>query len=128
MPHARKQSQTKKHMTKQPTAKPQMTAQPDKDTQRQLKRIAHHLDPVVLVGDHGVSDPVIAETERALSDHELIKVRINAADRATHRALAEQLANACNASVVQNIGRIAVLFRKNPQPNPKLSNLSRFGK
>lgn len=98
----------------------------DRDTRRELKRIAHHLDPVILVGDQGVSDAVIAETERALADHELIKVRIHAADRDARRELGEALATACSAAVVQSIGKVAVLFRKNPEPNPKLSNLTRF--
>ncbi|MEQ8861619.1 MAG: ribosome assembly RNA-binding protein YhbY [Pseudomonadales bacterium] len=98
----------------------------DRDTRRDLKRIAHHLDPVVLVGDQGISDALIAETERALGDHELIKVRIHAADRDARRALAEALAEACNAALVQTIGKITVLYRRNPEPNPKLSNLSRY--
>ncbi|MDZ7668966.1 MAG: ribosome assembly RNA-binding protein YhbY [Gammaproteobacteria bacterium] len=100
---------------------------PDRDTRRQLKRIAHHLDPVVLVGDHGVSAALIAETQRALADHELIKVRIHAADREARRAMAQSLAEACDASVIQSIGKVTVLFRKNPEPDPKLSNLVRFG-
>jgi len=100
---------------------------PDRDTRRQLKRIAHHLDPVVLVGDHGVSAALIAETQRALADHELIKVRIHAADRQERRAMAQALAEACDASMIQSIGKVTVLFRKNPEPDPKLSNLVRFG-
>lgn len=100
---------------------------PDRDTRRQLKRIAHHLDPVVLVGDHGVSDALVAETQRALADHELIKVRIHAADREARRAMEQALAEACDASVIQSIGKVTVLFRRNPEPDPKLSNLVRFG-
>lgn len=99
------------------------TAMPDN---RQLKRIAHHLEPVVLVGDQGVSEALIAETRRALDDHELIKVRIHAADRDTRRAMADALANACDAAVIQRIGKVTVLYRPSPEPNPKLSNLVRF--
>lgn len=105
-----------------------MTASPpDRDTRRHLKRIAHHLDPVVLVGDHGVSAALVAETQRALADHELIKVRIHAADRQARAGMAQALAEACDASVIQSIGKVTVLFRKNPEPDPKLSNLVRFG-
>lgn len=104
-----------------------MTAESlDRETARALKRIAHHLDPVVLVGDQGVSEALVAETERALADHELIKVRIHSGDRDTRRALADALAEATGAAVVQSIGKVTVLFRKNPEPNPKLSNLVRF--
>jgi RNA-binding protein len=99
-------------------------AAPDK---RALKRIAHHLDPVVLVGEQGVSDNVIAETRRALDDHELIKVRISAGNRQARDVMMRELAEACGAAVVQSIGKVAVLFRKNPEPNHKLSNLTRFG-
>jgi RNA-binding protein len=100
---------------------------PDRDTLRQLKRIAHHLDPVVLVGEQGVSEAVVAETRRALDDHELIKVRIHATDRDAREVITSKLAEACGAAVVQRIGRIAVLFRKHPHPDHRLSNLVRFG-
>lgn len=98
----------------------------DRETRRALKQIAHHLEAVVLVGEQGVSDAVVAETDRALDDHELIKVRIHASDRHARKALAEALATACGAAVVQSIGKVTVLFRRNPEPNPKLSNLVRF--
>jgi len=101
-------------------------ARHDMSTRRKLRRIAHHLDPVVLVGEHGVSESVVAETRRALDDHELIKVRLHAGDRGTRQAMTQALARACDADVVQRIGRIAVLFRPNPGANQKLSNLSRF--
>ena len=99
----------------------------DRDTRQQLKRIAHHLDPVVIVGEHGVSEAVVAETIRALADHELIKIRIHADDRDARQATTRQLAAACDAEVVQSIGKVAVLFRRNPEPNHRLSNLTRFG-
>lgn len=91
-----------------------------------LRRIAHHLDPVVLIGDQGLSEGVIEETQRALSDHELIKVRIDTADRTARGTMGDDLATACNAQIVQRIGKITVLFRANPKPNVKLSNLHRF--
>lgn len=98
----------------------------DRATVRNLRRIAHHLDPVVLVGEQGVSDAVVTETGRALADHELIKVKIHAGDREVRRELAEALAAATDAAVVQSIGKVWVLFRRNPEPDPKLSNLTRF--
>ena len=97
----------------------------DNQTRKQLKQIAHHLQPVVTVGDAGVSDAVIAETDRALKDHELIKVKLHSADRDEREHLGETLAAACEAETVQKIGKVIVLFRRNPQPNPDLSNLSR---
>ena len=110
------------------TQRKTMPATPlDNRRKKQLKQIAHHLDPVVTVGDQGISEPLIAETQRALADHELIKVKIHAEDRTERKALGEALAEACEAHIVQTIGKVAVLFRKNPEPNPRLSNLARFG-
>ena len=98
----------------------------DAKTKRRLRQIAHHLDPVVSMGDQGMSEGLIAETERALVDHELIKVRINMLDRKDRNSCGRDLAAACNAEVVQRIGKIIVLFRTNADANPKLSNLTRF--
>ena len=94
---------------------------------KRMRQIAHHLDPVILVGAAGVTDSVIAETTRALWDHELIKVRIAGEDRSARQAGTERLAEACGAQIVQTIGKVVVLYRRNPDAKPKLSNLSRFG-
>jgi RNA-binding protein len=106
---------------------PAMQTPTDNATRRRLKRIAHHLEPIVLIGDHGISETLVAETQRALKDHELIKVRIHSGDREARQALANELADACEASIIQSIGKVTVLFRKNPHPNLRLSNLARFG-
>lgn len=99
----------------------------DAGTRRRMRRIAHHLDPVIIVGGQGISEALVAETTRALRDHELIKVRIQTGDRAERQQVTRALADACEADVVQTIGKITVLLRHNPEPDPKLSNLSRFG-
>lgn len=82
---------------------------------------------MVTVGDQGVTESVLAETERALTDHELIKVRLHSGERDERQALAQALATACTATVVQSIGKIIVLYRRNPNAKPRLSNLTRFG-
>ena len=92
---------------------------------RQLRQIAHHLDPVVTVADQGVSPGVAAETERALADHELIKVRLALVDRDARKAAGQSLAETCGAVLVQSIGKVIVLFRANPKADPKLSNIAR---
>ena len=91
-----------------------------------FRGVAHHLDPVVSVSDRGLSDGIIAETERALTDHELIKVKVDALQKADRLALTEMLADQTQATVIQNIGKVAVLYRKNQRANPKLSNVSRY--
>lgn len=92
-----------------------------------LQRIAHHLDCVVIIGDQGLTAGVIAETQRALDDHELIKIRIASSERADRESTGAQLAVSCKAEVIQRIGKVMVLFKPNPRPNLKLSNLHRYG-
>ena len=91
-----------------------------------FRGVAHNLDPVVSVSDRGLSDGIIAETERALTDHELIKVKVDALQKADRLAITEMLAEQTQATVIQNIGKVAVLYRKNQRANPKLSNVSRY--
>lgn len=91
-----------------------------------FRGVAHHLDPVVSVSDRGLSDGIIAETERALTDHELIKVKVDVLQKADRLAITEMLAEQTQATVIQNIGKVAVLYRKNQRANPKLSNISRY--
>ena len=91
-----------------------------------FRGVAHHLDSVVSVSDRGLSDGIIAETERALTDHELIKVKVDALQKADRLAITEMLAEQTQATVIQNIGKVAVLYRKNQRANPKLSNVSRY--
>ena len=91
-----------------------------------LRRIAHHLDSVVIVGEQGVSEGVIGETQRALKDHELIKVKFAIGERADRQTAVATLATACEAEVVQQIGKVAVLYKANSKADPKLSNVARF--
>lgn len=97
----------------------------DSRTRKALRQIAHHLQPVVIIGDGGVSDAVIKETNRALKDHELIKVKVNVLDREQRGALGEALAAACSAETVQRIGKVLVLYRQNIEADPALSNIAR---
>lgn len=95
----------------------------DSATRKRLRQLAHHLRPVVTVGESGLSTGVRAETDRALDDHELIKVKLNIADRNSRQALAAELAAACAAEAVQHIGKVLVLYRKNMEGGTRLSNL-----
>ena len=85
---------------------------------RHLKSLAHHLKPVVRVGQHGLRDSVLAELEGALDVHELVKVKI-VAEKAGRFEIIGQLIEASGAELVQHIGQIAVLFRRNTQ-KPKV--------
>jgi putative YhbY family RNA-binding protein len=79
-----------------------------------LKARAHALEPYVTVGQAGVSDAVVAETDRALTAHELIKVRLAGADREARQALTDELCTRTDAAAVQSVGRILVLYRPRP--------------
>lgn len=78
----------------------------------ELKARAHHLNPVVMVGQKGLTDAVIAETRQALHAHELIKVRVFGDDRMERIAICEALCAATGAQLVQHIGKLLVLFRR----------------
>ena len=78
----------------------------------ELKARAHHLNPVVMVGQQGLTEAVIKETDAALSAHELIKVRVAGDDRAERVAVAEALCAATGAFLVQHIGKLLVLWRE----------------
>lgn len=93
---------------------------------KRLRRIGHALNPVVMLGNNGLSESVIEETQRALNDHELIKVKVLGEDRDARAAMIESLAETAQAQVVQKIGKIVLLFKKAAKPNPNLSNLVRF--
>ncbi len=77
-----------------------------------LKAKAHHLNPVVMIGAKGLTAAVIDEVEVTLLAHELIKVKINGAEKTTRLEIANQLAISLRASLVQVIGNIAILYRK----------------
>ncbi|MDT8427806.1 MAG: YhbY family RNA-binding protein [Pseudomonadales bacterium] len=96
------------------------------NTDRKLLRtIAHQLSPVVTLAQKGLSESVSMELERALTQHELIKVKIFAADRLARRELTQSICDSTGASLVQSIGNVAVLYREASTPNPRLSNLLR---
>jgi RNA-binding protein len=77
-----------------------------------LKAKAHKLDPVVHVGAKGLTDEVIAEIDRALQAHELIKVRAATLDRNAREQAFGLIAQRTRAQAVQHIGKVFVLFRK----------------
>lgn len=79
-----------------------------------LKARAHALEPVVHVGHGGLTGSVLAEIDRALTAHELVKVRAGAADREGREAILEQITASTDAAVVQTVGKVMVLWRPRP--------------
>ena len=80
----------------------------------QLKAKAHALGPVVRIGRAGVTEELAAETDRALTAHELIKVSIAVADRGERAALGDALAERLGAVPVHRVGKILILWRPRP--------------
>lgn len=81
----------------------------------ELRAQAHGLSPVVMIGDKGLTDAIVAETDRALTAHELIKVKAASDDREARSAWMAELCERLGAQPVQSIGKILVLWRENPE-------------
>jgi RNA-binding protein len=87
---------------------------------KHLRNLAHNRRPVVIIGQQGLTENVSREVDQALDHHELVKVRVNAADREDRARIVESLSSETGAELVQQIGHIAVFYRRNRQ-KPKIS-------
>ncbi|MCI7479888.1 ribosome assembly RNA-binding protein YhbY [[Pasteurella] aerogenes] len=85
-----------------------------------LKSLAHHLNPVVMLGGNGLTEGVLAEIEIALNHHELIKVKIAGADRETKQLIIDAIVRETRAEAVQAIGHILVLYRPSEEQKIQL--------
>ena len=95
------------------------------EQKKQYRTIGHSLNPLVTVAGKGLTENVQLEVDRALEDHELIKVKFAVGDRDIKRQLIRELCEIVEATLVQEIGNIALIYRPAVEPNPKLSNLLR---
>ena len=85
---------------------------------RLLKAHAHKLHPVVMIGDKGLTEAVLRAIDENLKSHELIKVKVAGEDRTARDAVLTRICEALDASPVQQIGKVLVLYRENPTPPP----------
>ena len=92
---------------------------------KELRTLGHNLNPIIMIAEKGVTEAIDNEMERALEDHELIKIKINIGDPSYRKQLAAELCENHQAALVQSIGKVALIFRPAKKPNPKLSNLLR---
>ncbi len=91
-------------------------------TERQkkhLRGLGHKLKPVVMVGQHGLKETVLEEIDQALTVHELIKVKVSIGDRDERDEIIETICDDSRAFLIQRVGNIATLFRRNTQ-KPKI--------
>ncbi|HMY39829.1 MAG TPA: YhbY family RNA-binding protein [Marinagarivorans sp.] len=85
--------------------------------------MGHGLNPIVTIAGNGLSDGVVAELERALNDHELIKVKLAINDREERKELVVALCETTGAHLVQEIGKVALIYRAAARPDPKKTNI-----
>lgn len=81
-----------------------------------LKGRAHKLEPVVTIGGKGLTDAVVAEVDLALKAHELIKVRAPGLEREARAQAFSEICGRTGADLVQEVGKVAVLYRRKPDP------------
>jgi RNA-binding protein len=79
---------------------------------KHLRRLAHSLSPVVMLGNAGLTDAVKNELDRALTDHELVKVSARVGDREARDATLGQLATLTASELVQRIGHVGIFYRR----------------
>ena len=87
---------------------------------KHLKALAHHRKPVVQIGQAGITAAVIKEIELALGRHELLKIRLPGVEREARTAILEKICESTTAAAVQEIGRMAVIYRRAETPRLKL--------
>lgn len=80
---------------------------------RKLKSLAHHLDPVVMVGQKGITESLSKAVDKALLDHELIKIKFVDFKDEKHK-LTGEIISSVGAGLVGIIGNIAIIYRENP--------------
>lgn len=89
---------------------------PLSETQKKfLRGLGHQLNPVIMIGDSGLTDSVLKEFTSAIEHHELIKVRVRAGDRETRDSIIDELCSKGAAELVTRIGNVALIFRRNEE-------------
>ena len=84
-----------------------------------LRGLGHQLKHLIMVGDAGLSESLMAEFETTLNHHELIKVRVRVGDREARDALIGKLCKDSSAALIQRIGNVALLYRPNLKKKPE---------
>ncbi len=106
---------------KRPANAPGTAAKPLTPTQRRyLRGMCHHLKPLVMLGNKGITDGVIRELDLTLDHHELVKVKLSGGDRDERQQQLDRLLESTRAELVQQIGHVVSLFRRNPD-QPQLA-------
>jgi len=78
---------------------------------QQLRSLAHHIKPVIIIGNAGLTEAVVEEIKIAIAHHELIKVKINAGEREERKQIIDNITTECDCHHVQSIGHVGVFYR-----------------
>jgi len=92
----------------------------NKEQKLRLKKLVHHLKPVVLLGQNGLTEAVLNEIDIALTAHELIKIRLGGEDKEERLEMQETICERTGAEFIHAIGHVAAFYRRN-QDKPKLA-------
>ena len=95
------------------------------EQKKHFRTLGHKLNPLVTVASKGLTENLQLEVDRALEDHELIKVKFSISDRELKKQLIRELCTVVEAQIIQEIGHIVLIYRPALEPNPKLSNVLR---
>lgn len=100
-----------------------MTQTVTSEQKKRFRTIGHNLKPVVMIAGNGLTENVLEELERALNDHELIKVKLAVGDRDVKKEAIAKILKKSGAALVQSIGHVILIYRAAKKPNAKLSNV-----
>ncbi len=92
------------------------------DNKKRFRTIGHGLKPVVTIAGNGLSEGVLTELNRALDDHELIKVKLAIEDREQRKATIADLCHQAKAELIQTIGKVVLIYRESRKPKLNTSN------
>ncbi|MBF6057298.1 MULTISPECIES: ribosome assembly RNA-binding protein YhbY [Thiomicrorhabdus] len=90
-------------------------SQPEKlsaNQKKYLRSIAHNINPMIIIGANGVTDSLMAELESTLAHHELLKIKMNAADRDDRQTITDYIIKQTGALLVQSVGKTCVIYRQ----------------
>lgn len=85
---------------------------PNKSQLKTLKQLSHHLEPIILLGNKGLTDAVHKEIDVALAAHELIKIKLSSKDKAEKQLLTETICNTHGATLIAQIGHVISIYKK----------------
>lgn len=92
---------------------------------KSYRAIGHKLKPIVTIAQKGFTDNIKSEIERALKEHELIKIKLNTSNKEEMKVLSEAICQEFGAESIQSMGHVLLLYRAAKKPDKRLSNVHR---